>query len=80
MQTNDKLKEGLNKSFDRSVDMNLARPLKAGKAERDMPRRVATAEIEAEFNHRYATGTANNLIPALKRRAKFIPTLRVENT
>jgi hypothetical protein len=34
----------------------------------------------AEFNRRYATARDNNLIPALKRRAKFIPTLRVEST
>ena len=31
-----------------------------------------------EFNRRYATRTRNNLMPALKRRAKLIPTLRVE--
>ena len=42
-------------------------------------RRVATPET-GEFNRRCATRTGNNLIPALKRRAKFIPTLRVEST
>jgi hypothetical protein len=43
-------------------------------------RRVATPETRAGFNRRYATKNRNNLIPAMKRRAKFIPTLRVEDT
>src|SRR6266581_3391065 len=42
-------------------------------------RRVATPEIGALFNRRYATKRGNHLIPALKRRAKLIPTLRVED-
>ena len=58
--------------------MNLARPFKAGKGQRGVRRRVATPETG--FNRRYATRTGTNVIPALKRRAKFIPTLRVEDT
>ncbi len=34
--------------------------------------------LKLELNRRYATRTGIDLIPALKRRAKFIPTLRVE--
>jgi len=60
--------------------MNLARPFKAGKAWRGGPRRVATLEKGGvDFNRRYATRTGNDRIPELKRRAKFTPTLRVEN-
>ena len=61
----------------RSVRMNLARPFKAGKDQRGVRRRVATTETG--FNCRYATRTSNDLIPALKRRAKFIATLCVED-
>jgi hypothetical protein len=39
-----------------------------------MPRRVATPETGTEFNRRYATRVAMTLSPALKRRAKLIPT------
>src|SRR6266516_6118845 len=42
-------------------------------------RRVATPEIGALFNRRYATKPGNHLSPALKRRAQLIPTLRVED-
>ena len=64
----------------RSVDVNLARPFKAGNVQPRCSRRVVTPETKGGFNRRYATSTGNNLIPALKRRAKFIPTLRVEDT
>jgi hypothetical protein len=40
-------------------------------------RRVATLESLA-IDRRYATKTQNHLSPALKGRAKFAPTLRVE--
>jgi len=60
--------------------MNLARRFKAGKEPPKCLRRIATPETGANFNRRYATRTAQNLIPALKRRAKFMPTLRVEGT
>jgi hypothetical protein len=40
---------------------------------------MATLELSAGFNRRDATRTANNAIPALKRRAKFIPALRAED-
>jgi hypothetical protein len=69
----------LNKfSSARSAGMSLARPFKAGKGHESYQRRVATLEID-EFNRRYATSPANHVIPALKRRAKLIPTLRVED-
>src|SRR5947209_10126329 len=58
--------------------MSLARPFKAG-ARQKCSRRVATPEIGALFNRRYATKPGNHLIPALKRRAKLIPTLRAED-
>jgi hypothetical protein len=59
----------------RSVDMNAALPFKAGKDAISRSRRLATPE--AAFNRRYATTTSTNVVPALKRRAKFTPTLRV---
>jgi len=40
-------------------------------------RRVAT--LETGLNRRYATRATKHLIPALKRRAKFALTLRVED-
>jgi hypothetical protein len=40
-------------------------------------RRVAT--LETGLNRRYATSAKKDLIPALKRRAKFVLTLRVED-
>ena len=61
----------------RSVGMNLARPFKAGRESARTPRRVATTET-AGINRRYATRTFGNFNPALKRRAKLRPTLRVE--
>ena len=45
-----------------------------------MTRRVATHELGTAFNRRYATKPSPDPIPALKRRAKLIPTLRVEDT
>src|ERR1043166_1745612 len=57
--------------------MNLARPFKAGKVTQRCRSRVATPEILiysiVATRRRYRIG----LIPALKRRAKFISTLRV---
>ena len=50
--------------------MTLDRPFKAGKMQQDEPRRVATPEAEAVFNRR--DEKRHDLIPALKRRAKFI--------
>ena len=41
-------------------------------------RRVATFDTSI-LNRRYATTASKNLIPALKRRAKFAVTLRVED-
>jgi hypothetical protein len=58
--------------------MNLARPFKAGNGPTRRSRRVATRETG--FNRRYATRTNTNLVLALKRQAKFMPTLRVEGT
>ena len=63
----------------RSVVMTLGRPFKAGKWSTERSRRVATSETRAQFNRRYATRTGDDLIPALKRPANFIPTLRVED-
>src|SRR5205809_4783253 len=54
------------------------RLFKAGQGQK-CSRRVATPEIGALFNRRYATKRGNHLIPALKRRAKLIPTLRIED-
>ena len=64
----------------RSVGMNLARPFKAGKGQRGV--RVASRRLKLalEFNRRYATTASNAPVPALKGRAKFMPTLRVEDT
>ncbi|MDX6498207.1 MAG: hypothetical protein QOG23_1467 [Blastocatellia bacterium] len=77
----DKLQEALNKYFSaRSVAMSLARPFKAGERSMKYQRRVATREINGRFNRRYATRLANHVIPALKRGAKLIATLRVEGT
>jgi hypothetical protein len=56
--------------------MNIARPLKTGLVEGFGI--VATANTRSGFNRRYATRAGNDLIPALKRRATVMPTLRVE--
>ena len=56
---------GYGSSSARSAGMNLARPFKAGKRRHG----VATRRLQA-----------TNLIPALKGRAKFMLTLRVEDT
>jgi outer membrane protein TolC len=64
-------------SSTRSVSMNLARPFKAGKKVTKHSRRVATPE--SSLNRRYATREVNEMFQALKRRAKFILTLRVED-
>ena len=57
--------------------MNLARLFESRVIERTRPRRVATFE-HAEFTRRYATSTDKYNVPALRRRSKFIPALRVE--
>ncbi len=45
------------------------------------PSLETSSETEPDQNdRRYATRTVNNLVPALKRRAKLIPPLRVEGT
>jgi HAE1 family hydrophobic/amphiphilic exporter-1 len=53
-------------------------PFKAGGKVMRRLRRVAT--LETGLNRRYATRTDSYQIPALKRRAKLMPTLRVEDT
>jgi hypothetical protein len=64
----------------RSVGMSLARRFNAGgKYQPYYDRRVATLEIGICFSRRYATKTTRRLVPALKRRAKLIPSLRAEN-
>jgi hypothetical protein len=60
--------------------MNLARPFKAGKRPSRIRVALATPENCAQFNRRYATTVFNAFAPALKGRAKFMPTLRVEST
>jgi hypothetical protein len=64
----------------RSVDMSLARPFKAGKVKQNRPRRVATHETGSRIQSSLSDENRNDLIPALKRRAKLMPTLRVEDT
>jgi hypothetical protein len=59
--------------------MNLARLFKAGNDGVNTSRRVATHEIE-EIQSSLRDGYRTSLFPALKRRAKFRSTLRVENT
>ena len=75
-----KLKEPLIKSSTRSVGLSLARPFKAGRRASEFPRHVATTELSAAFRRRYATRTTRLPFPALKGRAKFIATLRVDRT
>jgi hypothetical protein len=58
--------------------MNLARPFKAGKKPKGIRRRVATTKEKASIVARRREPTTNRN-PALKRRAKLISTLRVEN-
>jgi hypothetical protein len=65
-------------SSTRSVRMNLARPFKAGERSTRCLRRVATSETRPDSIVALRRGQAVNPIPALKRRAKFIPKLRVE--
>jgi len=59
--------------------MNLARRFNAGISAL-WSRRVATIESGSSFRRRYATRTLRSLFPALKGRAKFMPTLRVAST
>jgi hypothetical protein len=58
--------------------LNLARLFKAGDERKKSGVALATPE-KGEFNRRYATTVDRHLIPALKRRAKFKTTLRVEH-
>jgi hypothetical protein len=59
--------------------MSLARRFNAGTPGTRCLRRVATAE-NPRFNRRYATPKTELIIsPALKRRAKLMPTQRAEN-
>jgi hypothetical protein len=60
--------------------MNLARPFKAGRSSQDRTRRVATLERSGIQPSLRDEIRDDDLIPALKRRAKFNPTLRVEET
>jgi hypothetical protein len=60
--------------------MSLARRFNAGIRWLAGSRRVATIEIALIFRRRYATLRLCPPFPALKGRAKFIPTLRVEST
>ena len=64
----------------RSVDLNLARPFKAGKVRTKFSRRVATPESNVNSIVAMRREPLHHRIPALKRRAKFKPTLRVEDT
>ncbi len=65
-------------SSTRSVGVNLAQPFKAANFQASV--RVAKRRLkQAELNRRYATRASKNLSPALKRRAKLILTLRVED-
>jgi hypothetical protein len=59
--------------------MSLARPFKAGKNKHGLPRRVATPETRV-IQPSLRDANRDNRIPALKRRAKLIPTLRVEDS
>jgi hypothetical protein len=60
--------------------MNLARPFKAGKGQGLYSRRVATPETRGRIQSSLRDEkTAMDLIRALKRPAKFMPTLRVED-
>jgi hypothetical protein len=60
--------------------MNLARPFKAGQAHpRHLSSRSDDWKLGAGFNRRYATEQQITSTPALKRRAKLMPTLRVED-
>jgi hypothetical protein len=60
--------------------MSLARRFNAGNSWIEGSRRVATIEIELNFWRRYATLHFVDLSRPLKGRAKFMPTLRVEET
>jgi hypothetical protein len=63
----------------RSVDVNLARSFKAGEMANEVfiaQRRLKLVRIQLALCDK----AGNHLIPALKRRAKLIPTLRVEAT
>jgi hypothetical protein len=58
--------------------MSLARPFKAGEAKRCIS--VASdASKSGSIQSSLRDENCNNLIPALKRRAKLIPPLRVED-
>jgi len=57
--------------------MNLARPFKAGKGKKVVAS-LSDVLNPAEINRRYATRVFNRAVPALKGRAKFMPTLRAE--
>jgi hypothetical protein len=66
-------------SLPRSGSMNLARPFKAGNKHSNFSV-VASATVESKAHSSLTRrGLGVHLIPALKRRAKLIPTLRVEN-
>jgi hypothetical protein len=64
----------------RSVGMSLARPFKAGENQQHRLRRVATLESGNQIQSSLRDENSPILIPALKRRAKLISTLRVEGT
>ncbi|HBB89059.1 MAG TPA: hypothetical protein DC047_15750 [Blastocatellia bacterium] len=74
-----RLKESL-KSSTRSVRTNLARPFKAGNDQAEHSRRVATLETRAYSIVATRRKQKKDLIPALKRRAKLVQTLRVKGT
>ena len=67
----DMLQEPLIKYSTRSVEVNVARPFKAGERSPKYLRRLATPEMGQTVNRRDATSTANDVIPALKGRAKL---------
>ena len=69
-------------SSTRSVGVTLARRFNAGKRAVSCSRRVATSDLPMfsnVFSRRDATTNVSLIYPALKRRAKFITTLRVNS-
>jgi hypothetical protein len=58
--------------------MNLARPFKAGKSQQRFAVTVATSGLKVYSIVATRRQRGDNVSPALKRRAKFISTLRVE--
>jgi hypothetical protein len=77
---NDKLKETLNKCLRRVASGVFSPAFQRRDQVVTDSRRIATIGIHPNFSRRSATWTLRWTIPALKGRAKFLPTLRVEVT